>query len=446
MWKSSAIYRIRIQNRCPLKFPPVTDSTAFFFFRCWLETKMCNDYVESQDSHSAGRDAIWKNQFVASRHSVAPSLDHLAFINGLLAGHLHEWSGAWAFWIVKDAYMICFTPRLKMWKSWHKMMISFHASTQYFYQGGESQRMDTFQQSLGVPVSPPQICLPNWAELLGSEVGDLPNVWYKSPSRIWDQTVYLVFRLVEFGSKRKEWKRGENPGVSPVKLHVVNHLLHALKKPWIALLKNPGVWAYRRQQWLCLLMEKFRVPFPLLLPKPVFIIVDQFEELLKKPGQQFGLCARKNYGSRCFRNWRLGLEDWWEITTVYRELRSCGFFTTGTSTCQKRYMCVYYLLLRRHPDQAMAWADAICHQHGRNNYARILFVVTQLFGKPPMLKVWWLLLASHCRWFMEFRWIPIMVLKVCWTLRPTAYNLSAPWAAEWEVDVTVLHRFAAMKK
>jgi len=55
---------------------------------------------------------------------------------------------------------------------------------------------------------------------------------------------------------------------------------------------------------------------------------------------------------------------------------------------QKRYMCVYYLLLRRHPDQAMAWADAICHQHGRNNYARILFVVTQLFGKLPMLKVW----------------------------------------------------------
>ena len=45
-------------------------------------------------------------------------------------------------------------------------------------------------------------------------------------------------------------------------------------------------------------------------------------------------------------------------------------------------------ILRRHPDQAMAWADAICHQHGRNNYARILFVVTQLFGKPPMLKVW----------------------------------------------------------
>ena len=28
-------------------------------------------------------------------------------------------------------------------------------------------------------------------------------------------------------------------------------------------------------------MEKLRVPFPLLLPKPVFIIVDQYEELLK---------------------------------------------------------------------------------------------------------------------------------------------------------------------
>ena len=28
-------------------------------------------------------------------------------------------------------------------------------------------------------------------------------------------------------------------------------------------------------------MEKLRVPFPLLLPKPVFIIVDQFEELLR---------------------------------------------------------------------------------------------------------------------------------------------------------------------
>ena len=42
-----------------------------------------------------------------------------------------------------------------------------------------------------------------------------------------------------------------------------------------------GVWAYRRQQWLCLALEKLRVPFPLLLPKPVFIIVDQFEELLR---------------------------------------------------------------------------------------------------------------------------------------------------------------------
>jgi len=85
------------------------------------------------------------------------------------------------------------------------------------------------------------------------------------------------------------------------------------------------VWAYRRQQWLCLLMEKFRVPFPLLLPKPVFIIVDQFEELLK-----------------------------------------------------------------RHPDQAMAWADAICHQHGRNNYARILFVVNSDYGTQSLLN-----LATH---------------------------------------------------
>eukprot|EP00434_Breviolum_minutum_P002675 symbB.v1.2.002362.t1/scaffold110.1/size325157/9 len=85
------------------------------------------------------------------------------------------------------------------------------------------------------------------------------------------------------------------------------------------------VWAYRKQQWLCLLMEKFRVPFPLLLPKPVFIIVDQFEELLK-----------------------------------------------------------------RHPDQAMAWADAICHQHGRNNYARILFVVNSDYGTQSLLN-----LATH---------------------------------------------------
>ncbi|CAL1141237.1 unnamed protein product [Cladocopium goreaui] len=85
------------------------------------------------------------------------------------------------------------------------------------------------------------------------------------------------------------------------------------------------VWAYRRQQWLCLMLEKLRVPFPLLLPKPVFIIVDQFEELLK-----------------------------------------------------------------RHPDQAMAWADAICHNHGRNNYARILFVVNSDYGAQSLLN-----LATH---------------------------------------------------
>lgn len=34
--------------------------------------------------------------------------------------------------------------------------------------------------------------------------------------------------------------------------------------------------------------------------------------------------------------------------------------------------------LRRHPEQAVAWADAICHNHGRNNYARIIFVATRL--------------------------------------------------------------------
>ena len=28
-------------------------------------------------------------------------------------------------------------------------------------------------------------------------------------------------------------------------------------------------------------MEKMRIPFPLLLPKPVFVIVDQFEEVLR---------------------------------------------------------------------------------------------------------------------------------------------------------------------
>ena len=32
-------------------------------------------------------------------------------------------------------------------------------------------------------------------------------------------------------------------------------------------------------------MEKLRVPFPLLLPKPVFVIVDQFEEVLRILGQ-----------------------------------------------------------------------------------------------------------------------------------------------------------------
>lgn len=72
-----------------------------------------------------------------------------------------------------------------------------------------------------------------------------------------------------------------------------------------------------------------------------------------------------------------------------------GSICFGISTCkaEKRLR-----LLRRHPDQAMAWADAICHQHGRNNYARILFVVAWLqYGRLSclevsqyLLQVWWM--------------------------------------------------------
>eukprot|EP00928_Gymnodinium_smaydae_P065031 TRINITY_DN4822_c0_g1_i1.p1 TRINITY_DN4822_c0_g1~~TRINITY_DN4822_c0_g1_i1.p1 ORF type:complete len:304 (-),score=24.25 TRINITY_DN4822_c0_g1_i1:160-1071(-) len=40
-------------------------------------------------------------------------------------------------------------------------------------------------------------------------------------------------------------------------------------------------WEYRRSQWLRLFMEKLRVPVLELLPKPMFVIVDQFEELLR---------------------------------------------------------------------------------------------------------------------------------------------------------------------
>ncbi|CAJ1414377.1 unnamed protein product [Effrenium voratum] len=42
------------------------------------------------------------------------------------------------------------------------------------------------------------------------------------------------------------------------------------------------VWAYRQQQWLCIILEKLRMPSAIFLPKPVYIIVDQFEELLRR--------------------------------------------------------------------------------------------------------------------------------------------------------------------
>ena len=58
-------------------------------------------------------------------------------------------------------------------------------------------------------------------------------------------------------------------------------------------LNGRGVWAYRKQQWFCLLMEKLRIPLPLLLPKPVFVIVDNFEEVLR----QLVRCITSTFGT-----------------------------------------------------------------------------------------------------------------------------------------------------
>ncbi|CAK9081780.1 unnamed protein product [Durusdinium trenchii] len=133
------------------------------------------------------------------------------------------------------------------------------------------------------------------------------------------------------------------------------------------------VWAYRKQQWLWLVMEKLRVPFPLLLPKPVFIIVDQYEELLKK-----------------------------------------------------------------YPDQAVAWADAICHNHGRNNYARILFVVNSDHGAQTLLN-----LAVHG---MHFERVQLTTPTESWRfatldrnlLRKCQHNVGLYWMAKLKLRTGAL--------
>ena len=47
-------------------------------------------------------------------------------------------------------------------------------------------------------------------------------------------------------------------------------------------------------------------------------------------------------------------------------------------------------MLRKYPEQAMAWADAIVHSHHRNNYARVLFVAPwrRATGSVPGLIKW----------------------------------------------------------
>lgn len=134
--------------------------------------------------------------------------------------------------------------------------------------------MDTFQQSLGVQIHHGKSAWKSWLTRW---------FWGGWPSKCLVQVTEQDLRsnsVPRTSKKVSTVSRGEfRCFTSRFTVSPWMHESHG----W-----NRGVWAYRRQQWLCLLMEKLRVPFPLLLPKPVFIIIDQFEELLKKPGQHFG--------------------------------------------------------------------------------------------------------------------------------------------------------------
>jgi len=82
-----------------------------------------------------------------------------------------------------------------------------------------------------------------------------------------------------------------------------------------------SLWEWRQSHWFRLKMEILRMP-SFLLPRPVYIVVDQFEELLK-----------------------------------------------------------------RFPEQALPWADAITNYHTRNNLARVIFVVNSEPGAHSLLNM-----------------------------------------------------------
>lgn len=79
---------------------------------------------------------------------------------------------------------------------------------------------------------------------------------------------------------------------------------------------------FRQSQWFRLVMEVLRLP--VLLPRPMYVIVDQFEELMRK-----------------------------------------------------------------YPEKALPWADAVTHYHTRNNLARIIFVVNSEKGAQSLLNLNW---------------------------------------------------------
>ena len=202
-------------------------------------------------------------------------------------------------------------------------------------------------------------CSMQFMFLYNIKVVDLPDVWNKSASGLWDQAMYLRCRNRAFETAK--W--------TPNKFA---RLL--VDSCWFRFGKlqseAKGVWAYRRQQWLWLVMEKLRVPFPLFLPKPVFIIVDQYEELLRLPGR-----TKDNHRD-------MTIEAWRHFDVDYRgnNVNVATFGWQGPNCCKSKWgnykVCTN--LFRKYPDQAAAWADAICHNHCRNNYARIIFVVTRL--------------------------------------------------------------------
>mmetsp|Transcript_81473 Transcript_81473/g.143885 ORF Transcript_81473/g.143885 Transcript_81473/m.143885 type:complete len:441 (-) Transcript_81473:176-1498(-) len=79
-----------------------------------------------------------------------------------------------------------------------------------------------------------------------------------------------------------------------------------------------SLWEWRQSQWFRLKMEIMRMP-TVFLPRPAYVIVDQFEELIKK-----------------------------------------------------------------YPEQALPWADAITMYHTRNNLARVIFVVNSKDGAQSL--------------------------------------------------------------